>query len=189
MSRSFCTSMPRLPKKRRRLISQRTKDALARSTKKLGGLRPGTIEIQEEAMGGQSHCVRYSMNLPNCQHMLQCGRPKRGHPRARRPSRCGVPTVKSPHSISVPKIMLATYDAVAALADTFCCDKLNDEYRDLARAMTAALCRKRPSPLASGQLGLTDEKRERQLLRHHAFSATSSGSSSIPRILQTTCRT
>ena len=28
---------------------------------------------------------------------------------------------------------------------------LNDEYRDLARAMTAALCRKRPSPLASGQ--------------------------------------
>jgi hypothetical protein len=28
--------------------------------------------------------------------------------------------------------MLATYDAVAALTDTFCCDKLNDEYRDLA---------------------------------------------------------
>ncbi len=28
-----------------------------------------------------------------------------------------------------------------------------------------------------------------QLLRHHAFSAASSGSSSIPRILQTTCRT
>ena len=42
--------MPRLPNKKRRLISQRTKDALARSTKKLGGLRPGTIEIQEEAM-------------------------------------------------------------------------------------------------------------------------------------------
>ena len=59
--------------------------------------------------------------------------------------------MKSPHSISVPKTMLATYDAVAALTDTFCCDKLNDEYRDLARAMTAALCRKRPSPLASGQ--------------------------------------
>jgi hypothetical protein len=38
-------------------------------------------------------------------------------------------------------------------------------------------------------LGLTDEKRERQLLKHHAFSATSSGSSSIPRMLQTTCRT
>jgi DNA invertase Pin-like site-specific DNA recombinase len=39
-----------LAEKERRLISQRTKDALARSTKKLGGLRPGTIEIQEEAM-------------------------------------------------------------------------------------------------------------------------------------------
>ena len=39
-----------LAEKERRLISQRTKDALARSTKKLGGLRPGTIEIQVEAM-------------------------------------------------------------------------------------------------------------------------------------------
>ncbi len=47
--------------------------------------------------------------------------------------------------------MQATYDAVAALTDAFCRDHLNDEYRDLARAMTAALCRKRPSPLASGQ--------------------------------------
>jgi hypothetical protein len=56
--------------------------------------------------------------------------------------------VKSPHSISVPKTMVANYDAVAALTDTFCRGKLNDEYRDLARAMTAALCRKRPSPLA-----------------------------------------
>jgi hypothetical protein len=47
--------------------------------------------------------------------------------------------------------MQATYDAVVALTDAFCRDHLNDEYRDLARAMTAALCRKRPSPLASGQ--------------------------------------
>jgi Domain of unknown function (DUF6398) len=59
--------------------------------------------------------------------------------------------VKSPHSISVPKTMVANYDAVAALTDTFCRGKLNDEYRDLARAMNAALCRKRPSPLAAGQ--------------------------------------
>src|SRR5271157_4499473 len=47
--------------------------------------------------------------------------------------------------------MQATYDAVVALTDAFCRDHLNDEYRDLARAMTAALCRKRPSPLISGQ--------------------------------------
>jgi hypothetical protein len=46
--------------------------------------------------------------------------------------------------------MQATYDAVVALTDAFCHDHLNDEYRDLARAMTAVLCRKRPSPLVSG---------------------------------------
>ena len=47
--------------------------------------------------------------------------------------------------------MQATYDAVAALTDAFCRDHLTGELRDLARAMTAALSRKRPSPLASGQ--------------------------------------
>jgi hypothetical protein len=59
--------------------------------------------------------------------------------------------VKPSRSTSVPKAMQATHDAVVALTDAFCRDHLNDEYRDLARAMTAALCRKRPSPLASGQ--------------------------------------
>lgn len=54
-------------------------------------------------------------------------------------------------SASVPKTMLAMYDAIAALTDAFCRDRLNDEYRDLARMMIAALARKRPSPLASGQ--------------------------------------
>jgi hypothetical protein len=59
--------------------------------------------------------------------------------------------MKSPRSITVPKAMQETYDGVAKLTDAFCRDHLNDEYRDLARAMAAALCRKRPSPLASGQ--------------------------------------
>jgi hypothetical protein len=45
--------------------------------------------------------------------------------------------------------MQETYDAVVALTDTFCRENLNDEYRDLARAMTATLCRK-PS-FASGR--------------------------------------
>jgi Domain of unknown function (DUF6398) len=58
--------------------------------------------------------------------------------------------VKPAQSTSVPKAMQATYDAITALTDAFCRDHLNEEYRDLARAMTAALCRKRPSPLASG---------------------------------------
>ena len=47
--------------------------------------------------------------------------------------------------------MQTTYDAVVALTDAFCRDHLTGEYRDLARAMTASLSRKRPSPLASGQ--------------------------------------
>jgi len=59
--------------------------------------------------------------------------------------------VKPARSISVPKAMQATYDRLVGLTDAFCRDHLNDEYRDLARAVTAALCRKRPSPLASGQ--------------------------------------
>ncbi len=59
--------------------------------------------------------------------------------------------MKSPRSGVVPKSMQATYDAVSALTDSFCRDHLNDEYRDLARTMAAALCRKRPSPLGSGQ--------------------------------------
>ena len=54
-------------------------------------------------------------------------------------------------STSVPKSMQATYEAITALTDAFCRDHLNEDYRELARRMTAALCRKRPSPLASGQ--------------------------------------
>ncbi|HTW70673.1 MAG TPA: DUF6398 domain-containing protein [Acetobacteraceae bacterium] len=38
------------------------------------------------------------------------------------------------------------------MTDAFCRDRLNDEYAELARAMAAALARKRPSPLASGQV-------------------------------------
>jgi Domain of unknown function (DUF6398) len=52
---------------------------------------------------------------------------------------------------SVPKGMQATYDAVVRLTDEACDRHLNAEYRELARAMAAALSRKRPSPLASGQ--------------------------------------
>ena len=55
------------------------------------------------------------------------------------------------HSLSVPEAMQPAYDAVTALTDAVCAAHRDNEYRDLARAMTAALCRKRPSPLASGQ--------------------------------------
>ena len=54
-------------------------------------------------------------------------------------------------SNSVPKMMLPVYQKIVGLTDDVCDKHLNSEYRDLARAMTAVLCRKRPSPLASGQ--------------------------------------
>ena len=54
-------------------------------------------------------------------------------------------------SKSVPKNMQARYDQIVGLTDEFCQKHLNDEYRELAQAMAAALCRKRPSPVASGQ--------------------------------------
>lgn len=57
--------------------------------------------------------------------------------------------MKDPYS--VPKTMQETYDAITALTDGFCQAKLNEEYADMCRVMTAKLCRKRPSPLAGGR--------------------------------------
>src|SRR5262249_15761659 len=42
--------------------------------------------------------------------------------------------------------------AIVALTDVFCRAHLDEEYAQLARHATAALCRKRPSPLATGHL-------------------------------------
>ncbi|OGG56113.1 MAG: hypothetical protein A3F84_28660 [Candidatus Handelsmanbacteria bacterium RIFCSPLOWO2_12_FULL_64_10] len=56
------------------------------------------------------------------------------------------------HSERVPQAMLPVYDAVIQLTDAFCKEHLNDEYADLCRRLTAALARKRPSPLARGRL-------------------------------------
>ena len=55
------------------------------------------------------------------------------------------------HTDRVPANLAPTYADVVALTHKFCDTHLNDEYRELARAMTAALCRKRPSPLAKGK--------------------------------------
>ncbi len=54
-------------------------------------------------------------------------------------------------SLAIPKAMRPIYESVVGLTDRVCRDHLDREYRDLARAMAAALCRKRPSPLGSGQ--------------------------------------
>lgn len=52
---------------------------------------------------------------------------------------------------SVPTKMQTRFDAIVALTDAVCQQHLDEEYAELARAMAAALCRKRPSPLASGE--------------------------------------
>ena len=47
--------------------------------------------------------------------------------------------------------MLPICEKIVAVTDDVCDRHLNQEYGELARMMTAALCRKRSSPLTSGQ--------------------------------------
>ena len=51
----------------------------------------------------------------------------------------------------VPKPLRPHYDEIVQLTDTFCASHLNDEYAQLCRRLTAALSRKRPSPLPQGR--------------------------------------
>ena len=53
-------------------------------------------------------------------------------------------------SEKIPNQMQSTFDAIGVLTDRFCKENLNDEYAQLAHEATAALCRKRPSPIAKG---------------------------------------
>ena len=52
---------------------------------------------------------------------------------------------------SVPKPLLPVYEAIVSLTDAVCDEHLDSEYKALSRGMAAALCRKRQSPLGSGQ--------------------------------------
>ncbi len=55
-------------------------------------------------------------------------------------------------SLSVPEAMQPRYQEIVAMTDALCQEKLNAEYAALCRELTAALARKRPSPLSSGQV-------------------------------------
>ena len=59
---------------------------------------------------------------------------------------------KKPKSEKVPKAMQPTFQSITELTDEFSKKYLNDEYAQLIRYAAAALCRKRPSPLASGTI-------------------------------------
>ena len=58
---------------------------------------------------------------------------------------------KQPKSEKVPKELQAKYEEIIALTNPFCRKYLNEEYAQMCRQLTAALARKRPSPLLSGK--------------------------------------
>ena len=52
---------------------------------------------------------------------------------------------------NVPKAMSARYMEIAEIIEKFCDEKLDAEYKDICLRALAKLCRKRPSPVASGK--------------------------------------
>jgi len=53
-----------------------------------------------------------------------------------------------PHnSLAVPETMKAHYNEIINLIEPYCAAHLDEEYAQLGRLATAALCRKKPSPL------------------------------------------
>jgi hypothetical protein len=59
---------------------------------------------------------------------------------------------KMKQSENVPKAMKEKYQEIIELTNDFSAEHLNDEYAQLIRYAVAALCRKRPSPLATGRV-------------------------------------
>ena len=55
------------------------------------------------------------------------------------------------NEFKVPKKMQSLFDEIAGSTDTFCAQFLYDEYAYVCRKLTAALARKRPSPLLRGR--------------------------------------
>ena len=51
--------------------------------------------------------------------------------------------------------MRRDYDEITRVTDDFCHQLLDDEYAEICRRIAAALCRKRPSPVAQGNLTQT----------------------------------
>ena len=56
------------------------------------------------------------------------------------------------HSNKVPSHMEEDYKAIIELVKPFCAKYLDEDYLQFSEHLTAALCRKRPSPLQSGNL-------------------------------------
>jgi hypothetical protein len=72
---------------------------------------------------------------------------------------------KTKFAENVPNAMQEKFDGIVAITNDFSKQHLNSEYAQLIRFATAALCRKRPSPLTSGKektwaCGITHEGRD-----------------------------
>ena len=59
--------------------------------------------------------------------------------------------VQTKKSENVPKPMQEKFQAIVEITDSFSRENLNDEYAQLIRYAVAAICRKRPSPMATGK--------------------------------------
>jgi len=59
--------------------------------------------------------------------------------------------MNKPAGEKVPKPMQVKFEEITNLTDAFCSQYLNAEYVEMSRLLAAALCRKRPSPLVTGQ--------------------------------------
>ena len=55
-------------------------------------------------------------------------------------------------SEKVPDSMRSVYEQIVELTNAFCKEHLNEEYAQMIRYATAALCRKRPSPVTRGRI-------------------------------------
>jgi hypothetical protein len=53
-------------------------------------------------------------------------------------------------SEKVPKALQARFEEIVAITDAFAAEHLDEEYRQMIRCAVAALCRKRPSPVVTG---------------------------------------
>lgn len=59
--------------------------------------------------------------------------------------------MSDPADYRVPKAVRPAFEEVMALTDAFCQEHLDEEFAELCRKATAALARKRPSPLSTGK--------------------------------------
>lgn len=56
--------------------------------------------------------------------------------------------------LKIPQAVRPYADRVVAATDAVCLEHLDEEYADLCRCLVGKLARKRPSPLAQGDVGI-----------------------------------